>query len=98
MKHTVYVWLEPEAIEVYQQSSNVWVAEGSHGGTLIGCEGASKTTAIRCWVSAAGAKDESAVDHGEPAMWPTPSLTSALGRADIARAFGHSADTDGASR
>jgi len=59
MKHAVYVWVQPEEIEVYQQSDDGWIAEGLHAGTLIKCNGSSKMKAIRLWTKAARAQDES---------------------------------------
>ena len=55
MKHTVYIWLEPQTIEVLQQSGDVWVAEGSYAGSPIRCEGRTRNEAIRHWADAARA-------------------------------------------
>ena len=62
---TIYVWLEPQTIEVCQQSENVWVASGDFGGTPIRCEAASEIKAIRGWVKAARTSDYPTFDEGE---------------------------------
>ena len=54
----IYVWLEPQAIEVCQPSENVWVASGDYGRTPIMCEAASEIEAIRRWVKAARTTDD----------------------------------------
>jgi hypothetical protein len=55
---TIYVWLEPQTIEVCQPSENVWVASGDYERTPIRCEAASEIQAIRRWVKAARTTDD----------------------------------------
>ena len=42
----VYVWTEPQTIEVCHQSNNVWVAEGSYDGAPIRCEAVNEIEAV----------------------------------------------------
>jgi len=55
---TIYVWSEPENIEVRQQSENVWVASGDYGHTPIRCEGASEVEVVKLWVKVARSIDD----------------------------------------
>jgi hypothetical protein len=62
---TIYVWLEPQTIDVCQQSEIVWVASGEFGRTPIRCEAASEIAAIRRWVKIARTSDDPAFDEGD---------------------------------
>ena len=55
---TIYVWLEPQTIDVCQQSENVWVASGDFGQTPIRCEGSNEIESVRRWVKIARAGDD----------------------------------------
>jgi len=59
---TIYVWSEPQTIEVCQRSEDVWVSNGDYGRTPIRCEAATESEAIRRWVKAARMIDDPTYD------------------------------------
>ncbi|MEE8197638.1 MAG: hypothetical protein V3T69_10735 [Acidiferrobacterales bacterium] len=53
MRRTVYVWEEPQKVDVYQKSKTVWIAVGTYMGKRIEVKGRSANAAITQWQDAA---------------------------------------------
>ncbi len=53
MRRTVYVWEEPQKVDVYQKSKTVWIAVGTYMGKRIEVNGRSENAAITHWQDAA---------------------------------------------